>query len=196
MSIAADPRETATAATYDSACHHCGAPLERDQEWCLECGTARTVLHRPPDWRVPIAIIGIVVVLVGAGFAIALIALSNDANKTAAEQAAATATKTVTTAAATAPAPPIRTWPVGLPGWTVVLATAPTRAAAVARAKSLAPGYGQVGVLDSSLHPALPKAQWLVFYKSYPTQAMAQAAAAALGQQASQVVLVARPGQP
>ena len=32
-------------------CAACGATLEPDQEWCVECGTARTVLHRPPDWR-------------------------------------------------------------------------------------------------------------------------------------------------
>ncbi len=194
MSVATEaPASPATDAT---ACHHCGAPLERDQEWCLECGTARTVLHHAPDWRVPVAVVATVVALVAAGFAIALIGLSNDANKTAAAENVTASTQTVTTAAATAPAPQIRTWPVGLPGWTIVLATAHTRVAAVSRAKSLAPGYGQVGVLDSSLHPALPKGQWLVFYKSYPTQALAQAAAANLGQQPSQVVLVARPGQP
>ncbi|HEY2160213.1 MAG TPA: hypothetical protein VGH24_02820 [Solirubrobacteraceae bacterium] len=49
-------------------CAGCGAPLERDQEWCVECGTARTVLHHPPDWRVVVVVVAVVVgaVLVAA----------------------------------------------------------------------------------------------------------------------------------
>jgi predicted nucleic acid-binding Zn ribbon protein len=45
-------------------CLVCGGPLEEDQEWCLECGAARTVIHRPPDWRVGLAIMLAVVVVV------------------------------------------------------------------------------------------------------------------------------------
>jgi hypothetical protein len=41
-------------------CAGCGGALERDQEWCLECGTARTVLHRPPDWRVVVVVVAVV----------------------------------------------------------------------------------------------------------------------------------------
>jgi hypothetical protein len=56
-------------------CAQCGTELEDDQEWCLECGAARTLIHRPPDWRIPVAIVGTVLLLILAGFAIALIKL-------------------------------------------------------------------------------------------------------------------------
>jgi hypothetical protein len=57
-------------------CAGCGAPLESDQEWCLECGAARTVLHRPPDWRAPVAVIAVVTGVVVIGALIALVSLS------------------------------------------------------------------------------------------------------------------------
>ena len=44
-------------------CAHCGSPLRDDQEWCLECGAARTLIHRPPDWRIAAAVIAVVVAL-------------------------------------------------------------------------------------------------------------------------------------
>ena len=49
-------------------CAACRAPLEADQEWCVECGAARTVLHGPPDWRAPVIVAAVVV-------AVAVIAL-------------------------------------------------------------------------------------------------------------------------
>jgi predicted nucleic acid-binding Zn ribbon protein len=42
-------------------CAACGAQLESDQEWCVECGAARTLLHRSPDWRAAVAIVAVVV---------------------------------------------------------------------------------------------------------------------------------------
>jgi hypothetical protein len=64
----------------DSSCPRCGAPLAEDQEWCLECGAGRTLIRRPPDWRIPLAIIGtLVLVLILAALAIALISLSSAA---------------------------------------------------------------------------------------------------------------------
>jgi hypothetical protein len=53
-------------------CVACGAPLEADQEWCLECGAARTSLEEPPDWRIAAAIVVVVVVLVTIALVIAL----------------------------------------------------------------------------------------------------------------------------
>lgn len=53
-------------------CLACGAALEADQEWCLECGAARTVIRRPPDWRIAAAIVVAVVVAVIIGLVIAL----------------------------------------------------------------------------------------------------------------------------
>lgn len=46
-------------------CRACGAPLREDQEWCLECGAARTLMPPPPDWRIGLAIaLGVIVIVV------------------------------------------------------------------------------------------------------------------------------------
>jgi hypothetical protein len=52
---------------------------------CLECG-GRLALdyQRAPSWRLPAAIVGLVVLLAGIGVAIALAAVTNDAAKTTA----------------------------------------------------------------------------------------------------------------
>lgn len=62
-------------------CAACGAPLEPDQEWCLECGAARTVLHHPPDWRVPVAVVAVVAGIVLVAALIALVNLSIQAGR-------------------------------------------------------------------------------------------------------------------
>jgi hypothetical protein len=64
----------------DERCAGCGASLAEDQEWCLECGAARTRLQAPPDWRIPATIVGVVVTLVVIGLLIALVSLSIQAN--------------------------------------------------------------------------------------------------------------------
>jgi hypothetical protein len=61
-------------------CAACGAQLEPDQEWCVACGTARTVLHHPPDWHVPVAVIAVVVGVVLVAALIALVNLSIQSN--------------------------------------------------------------------------------------------------------------------
>jgi hypothetical protein len=45
-------------------CSSCGAWLAEDQEWCLECGAARTRIQPAPDWRIGVAIvIGVIAVV-------------------------------------------------------------------------------------------------------------------------------------
>ena len=66
--------------TAGERCGSCGWALAEDQEWCLECGAARTVLRRPPNWRIPVAVVTLVVVLVVVGLLIALVSLSIQAN--------------------------------------------------------------------------------------------------------------------
>ena len=61
-----------TPQTAEQGCRNCGAPLAETQEWCLECGAARTVLHPPPDWRIPAAVLFGLVVLVAVGLAVAV----------------------------------------------------------------------------------------------------------------------------
>jgi SPOR domain len=201
-------RHAAATEADDSSCFQCGTPLDDDQEWCLECGSARTLLHTPPDWRIGVVIVGSVIALVLAALAIVLINLSSDANNSAqsagpaATQAAAPAGTTASTnGSAAAPAgtasADIATWPIGLPGWTVVLATAHTRAAAQTIARRFSAGGTGVGVLNSSEHPSMTPGLWVVFSGRYATQSTAQAAAAALfagGDKGARARLVGRPG--
>jgi hypothetical protein len=191
----------------DPYCAHCGTELHDDQEWCLECGAARTLIHRPPDWRIPVAIAGTILLLVLAGFAIALTNLSNRTNAATASAPAAAQTAT---SAPTAPAPAagktapattatklIGSWPVGLSGWTVVLFTSHAKASADARAAGLIAGGLRVGELNSSQHPNLSPGYWIVFAGRYPHGTEAAAAAARLrvsGHPTARARQVARPG--
>jgi RNA polymerase subunit RPABC4/transcription elongation factor Spt4 len=58
-------------------CAACNAALESDQEWCVECGTARTTLHPTPNWRGAVAVVAIVVTLVVIAGVIALVTLTH-----------------------------------------------------------------------------------------------------------------------
>jgi septal ring-binding cell division protein DamX len=169
-------------------CAHCGSPLRDDQEWCLECGAARTLIHRPPDWRIAAAVIAVVVGLALAGFAIALVNLSSGADRVAATRTSAktstAATRPVTSAAppppSTATSATIASWPVGLSGWTVALISSRSQSTANAEASRLAAAGLRVGVLDSSQHPSMKPGFWVVFSGRYPGQAQAAAAAITL----------------
>jgi RNA polymerase subunit RPABC4/transcription elongation factor Spt4 len=56
---------TDSASRITASCAACGAALEADQEWCVECGAARTRLHSSPNWRGAAAVIaGVVAVFV------------------------------------------------------------------------------------------------------------------------------------
>lgn len=56
----------------ERACPHCSSPLGDAQEWCLECGTATTLIRTPPDWRIPVAIVVAVIATALAGLIVAL----------------------------------------------------------------------------------------------------------------------------
>lgn len=195
----------APAGATSPTCERCGAPVQPDQEWCLQCGGARTLIHRPPDWRVPAALVGGVILLALAGLAVVLIVLSRQDNSTAARALAAAPAQTVTVttpapatsapaaSAPASPAPPappasppgaasptISSWPIGLPGWTVVLAARSTETAAETLARGFAARGIPVGVLFSSQHPAMLPNRWVVFSGRYPTRATARARAAVL----------------
>jgi hypothetical protein len=178
----------------EDRCSHCGAELMEEQEWCHDCGAARTLIHRPPDWRIGIAIVGIVAALAVLVFVLVLSNASSSSSSPSQARAAAAAT---TVAARRQPGTGAVTgWPVGLGGWTVSLATTSSRGAADARARAIATDGVQVGVLDSTLHPALKPGRWVVFSNRYPTKARAQAAAAqlvSLGQAHAHALLVGRP---
>jgi hypothetical protein len=57
-------------------CEACGGELAQDQEWCLDCGAARTLLRAAPDWRIPAAIVALLVAVAIVATAAGLAALS------------------------------------------------------------------------------------------------------------------------
>jgi hypothetical protein len=193
-------------APVDTVCAQCGARLDDEQEWCLECGGARTLIHPPPDWRVPVVVIGAVVAAAIAALVIALLNISSPGAAPSAAQSVASAPPATTvpgpaaaTTTTTAGRVNIATWPPGLPGWTAVLAHSRSQQVADRDAAKVARAGIQVGVLDSTQHPALAPGFWVVFSGRYPTQAAALAASEhliSLGQLAAHPRLVGRPGGP
>jgi hypothetical protein len=75
-------------------CPRCGANVGPEQDWCLECGApARTRMAPTPNWRLPIAVVAVVVLLAGVALAFAFTRLTRDDG---------------TVAAATAPTAPVQ----------------------------------------------------------------------------------------
>jgi hypothetical protein len=153
-------------------CPHCSSPLAADQEWCLECGTATTHIRRPPDWRIPVAVVGAVIAIALAGFIVAIGRLSGSPSNASGSSAprAASASGLVT----------ISEWPPRVVGWTVVLAHSRSEAVAYAKATKLANQGVAAGVIDSSHHPGWVPGNWVVFSGRYGTQGEANAAAVTL----------------
>jgi hypothetical protein len=61
------------------ACPRCATAVGPDQDWCLACGApARTRLVPTPNWRAPVAVLAVVILLAGIALAIAFVALTND----------------------------------------------------------------------------------------------------------------------
>ncbi|HEV7773277.1 MAG TPA: hypothetical protein VGO48_08355 [Conexibacter sp.] len=104
-------------------CPRCGNTLREDQGWCLECGlAARTRVHPPPSWRMPVVLTCVLLALLAAGIAVALVTLLDTPESTPPPA-------TVTVPAATAPAPttPAATVPTtSVPTTTVPTTTVPT----------------------------------------------------------------------
>lgn len=178
----------------EGVCPHCSARIAADQQWCLECGTAVRVRIRPaPDWRAPVAIVAGVVALVAAGLIVALIALSNTADRSV---STVTATAPAPAAAAPAPTTPAPTtapaekpataitptttlasWPAGVTGYTVVLGVDPSKASATTSATKIAASGIPAGILNSSDYSSMRPGDWIVFSGTYSTRAQADAAA-------------------
>jgi hypothetical protein len=60
-------------------CPRCNTPLQPEQEWCLNCGTAaRTAIAATPNWRLPIAVLAVVAVVFLAACAWAFVELTNN----------------------------------------------------------------------------------------------------------------------
>src|SRR4051794_39737784 len=97
------------AAPEPTACPNCGAPADAGQLMCLECGSRLALdYQRPPSWRLPAAVVGLVLLLAGIGVVIALAAVTSNADK------------------ATATAPPAQPAPAAATPQTAPADTAPT----------------------------------------------------------------------
>jgi hypothetical protein len=93
-------------------CARCGANVAPEQDWCLECGApARTRLAPTPNWRAPIALVAVVVLLAGVALAFAFTSLTSDDGKIAASTTttAAPAQPSETSATPTVPNAPAAT---------------------------------------------------------------------------------------
>jgi hypothetical protein len=167
--------------------------MEPGQEWCLECGAARTVIARPPDWRIPVLVIAVVVLLIAGGFAYGLSRLGSGAGKVTVVRTSAVNPSSASGTSALA------AWEPGLAGYTVVLATHSSQSAADRAGQALRARFADVGVLESSEHPQMIRqGVWDVFAGHYPSYATAKAAAARAvrhGQPGAKPALVQRPGQ-
>lgn len=195
----------------DSSCPTCGAPAERGQLVCLECGSRIALAYRrPPSWKIPVAIAVVVGVLSVAGAVVAYEAIDDDAKdevaavplkpkkEAAAPEKEATAPKKAAPArkkkapaekpaAATTPEGlvvkgKLHVWPKDLRAFTVVLASTEDRASATSFANSVADSKAaKTGVIRSNDFETLPKGFYIVFGGSYKTRPRADRAAARLG---------------
>jgi hypothetical protein len=140
---------------------------------------------------VPAAIVFGVIALCAVGLVIALVALSNTANRSVGavppagaaaspQTPAPTAPATTSTPAATPTAGTIAKWPKGTIGYTVVLGVIPGRPAAKASALKIAATGIPVGLLLSSNFSKMAPGAWIIFSGVYTTQAEATAAATSL----------------
>jgi hypothetical protein len=91
-------------------CPRCASTVGPEQEWCLACGApARTRLVPTPNWRAPVAVLTVIIVLAGIALALAFVSLTNDSEpappaNSQAPPPSATGGQPQSTAAPTAPA--------------------------------------------------------------------------------------------
>jgi hypothetical protein len=99
------------------ACARCGATIEGEQSWCLECGlAARTRLAPLPNWRAPLIAAALVGLAAIVALVIAFLTITGDnaplpttAAPSTTPPADTTSTATVPTVATTTAAPPATT---------------------------------------------------------------------------------------
>jgi len=71
-----------TSTRPQTVCPTCGAPAERGQLVCLECGSRVALSYRrPPSWKIPVAISAVLLLLAGAGAVLAYQAIDDEAQR-------------------------------------------------------------------------------------------------------------------
>jgi hypothetical protein len=103
-----EPSPVAGPAPVPLRCPRCGAYVAPEQDWCLECGApARTRLAPTPNWRAPIAIVAIVVLLAGFALAFAFTSLTSDDGQVSAATTAPAQPNETGTQSSVPTAPPV-----------------------------------------------------------------------------------------
>ena len=197
------PAPTPPPPETDRRCPRCDAHLEPDQDWCLNCGAdVGSRIAAPSGWRVPVAIVGLLLAIAVAALILALVELAGDPERIETVQvpaptAAATPAPSVAPDATATPeselpppatddgtvppgGPEIAEWPSGKSGWTVVVESAATDAAAQSRAKELGEQGVPVGILDSDDFASLTPGRFIVFSGQYENRREAQDALAGI----------------
>jgi hypothetical protein len=73
--------EPTTPAPTPYLCPRCQTPLQPEQDWCLNCGTAaRTAIAATPNWKRPLALLAVVAVVFAIACAWAFVELTNNDN--------------------------------------------------------------------------------------------------------------------
>ena len=94
----------------DFACESCGAAMQRNQDWCLECGTAAPGrLGARPGWRAAFTVVALTLLLVVGAVIASYAALTSDAERQAAAPSAGDGTPIAAQAPAVAPPPAVVT---------------------------------------------------------------------------------------
>lgn len=194
--------EEADPHTAEAHCPRCGAPAERGQLVCLECGSRIALTYkRPPRWEAAVAIAVAVFALFLLAALVAVAAIGYSARREV--DAAPPRPKAKPQPAkkkppkpagddssrpSTAPATDIvqrgalYTWPGDLVGFTVVINSTEDRASATTYAQSAAKSRpAKIGVIHADDFRTVPKGFYIVFAGRYETRAEADQATARLG---------------
>jgi predicted nucleic acid-binding Zn ribbon protein len=182
---------TQTMPRVGNECPNCGAPADAGQLVCLECG-ARLALdyRRPRGWRPAVLVVGVVLLVAGAAFALTLIAVDDDArDEVAATKAGKSALKPPAkrdrgqggARESTPTRGGIPTWPGNRDGFTVVLLSTGDEASARRFARNARQGDVDAGILRSDDYTSLEPGFWIVYAGVYRTRGQAERAANRLG---------------
>jgi hypothetical protein len=156
------PADEPASAPETLTCPNCGAPADPGQLMCLECGSRLALgYRRAPSWRLPAAVIGVVLLIAGIGVAIALTAATDNANKTTAAAPAQTApapgsapADTAPTASTPTPAPTASSataTPAPAPSSPGATSTTPTPASTTPSSTGWPPGKSAFTVILASM---------------------------------------------
>ena len=181
---------TPPAAGPQAVCPGCGKPVDQGQPFCLDCGRRLDPgYRRPPNWRIPVALIALLVIAGGIAAGYGVTQLTNkdegpDTLTVGSGPGGATEAdpgETPTAAAPTpAPAPPPpatapvpaqpngpATWPEGKKAYTVVLITTKSKDTADQTAQKAVSKGLPAGVLKSDDFKRFEPGLYVVFAGQY-----------------------------